>query len=69
MELYQLRAAFLATCLLLVCSQGQAEVTVTGDVVPSGATDPWEINGSLTVGGWMKYYGNLPGIFVTVARG
>ena len=68
MKLRHLSTAFLATCLLL-CSQGQAEVIATGDVDPTGATDPWEINGSLTVGGWMKYYGNLPGIFVIVARG
>jgi len=36
--------------LLLVCSQGPAEVTATGDVDPTGATDPWEIDGSLRVG-------------------
>jgi len=50
MKLHRLSTAFLATCLLLVCSQGQAEVTVTGDVSPSGATDPWEINSNLFVG-------------------
>jgi T5SS/PEP-CTERM-associated repeat protein len=43
MKRHRLSTAFLATCLLLVCSQGQAEVIATGDVSPSGATDPWDI--------------------------
>ena len=43
MKLRHLSTAFLATCLLL-CSQGQAEVIATGDVDPSGATDPFADN-------------------------
>jgi T5SS/PEP-CTERM-associated repeat protein len=49
MKLRHLSTAFLVTCLLL-CSQGQAEVIAIGDVDPSGATDPWEIDGELKVG-------------------
>jgi len=66
MKLRHLSTAFLATCLLLVCSEGQAAVTVTGDVqvcdgigtvtIPAtctdepGVTDPWEIDDRLYVG-------------------
>jgi T5SS/PEP-CTERM-associated repeat protein len=50
MKLRHVSTAFLVTCLLLLCSQGQAEVIVTGDVDPSGATDPWVIDGELKVG-------------------
>ena len=46
MKLRHVSTAFLATCLLLVCSQGRAEVIATGDVDPSGATDPWEASGN-----------------------
>ena len=50
MKRHRLRAAFLVTCLLCACSQGRAEVIAAGDVSPSGATDPWEIDGGLKVG-------------------
>ena len=43
MKLRHVSTAFLVTCLLLVCSQGQGAVTVTGDIDPTGATDPWEV--------------------------
>ena len=49
MKRRHLPTAFLVTCLLL-CRQGWAEVIATGDVSPSGATDPWEIDGELKVG-------------------
>ena len=49
MKLCHVSTAFLVTCLLLLCSQGKAEVIATGNVSPSGATDPWEVV-SLMVG-------------------
>ena len=50
MKLRHVSTAFLVTCLLLLCSQGRAEVIATGDVSPSGATDPWVIDYRLYVG-------------------
>jgi T5SS/PEP-CTERM-associated repeat protein len=50
MKLRHVSTAFLVTCLLLLCSQGRAEVIAIGDVDPSGATDPWEVDGELKVG-------------------
>ena len=36
--------------LLALFGQGRADVTTTGDVDPSGATDPWEVGDYLMVG-------------------
>ena len=60
MKLRHVSTAFLVTCLLL-CSQGQAEVIATGDVDPSGATDPWEVDGDLKVGEYGEGTLNITG--------
>ena len=51
MKRHRLSIALVAAALLLALfGQGWADVTTTGDVTPTGATDPWEVGDYLMVG-------------------